>query len=528
MTVAYRSTLTALLVLAGVVGSDLFAQDRTPAARTQFPAEPGYFAEVERRAKALAARPPLPASDPLPAYLEALDYLHYQDIRFRRGKSLWLDQGLPFQLQFFHRGGLHKDRIRVHILEQGVSKEFPYSPALFDFGRNKFTQALPGDLGFAGFRILYPVYKHGPHDEVTVFQGASYFRAAGRLGSVYGIAGPVYGISARGLALDTGFAEPEEFPVFKEYWIEKPVRKSKRLTVYALLDSQSASGAYRFVIHPGVDMLVEVKARLFLRRAVRRFGIAPLTSMFFHGEHSDRHFDDFRPEVHDSDGLLIAMRNGEWVWRPLNNPRRVVTNAFAGRDVAGFGLMQRDRHFDHYQDLTSMYHARPSAWVEPIGAWGPGSVYLVEIPSDAEFYDNMVAFFVPDQKTAAGQEWSFDYRLQFLRNSSPGPTAGKAIATRVGAAGAGLLDSSKRKFVVDFASEALAALAPEAAVKPVLSATSGRIIKPEVYKNPINDSWRMVFEFAPDPKRETVDFRAYLKLGNDALTETWLYQWIRP
>lgn len=209
-------------------------------------------------------------------------------------------------------------------------------------------------------------------------------------------------------------------------------------------------------------------------------GVAPLTSMFFHGEHGDRRFDDFRPEVHDSDGLLIAMHSGEWLWRSLNNPRKVATSVFAGEDIAGFGLMQRDRIFDHYQDLTSMYHARPSAWVEPLGRWGPGSLYLIEIPSDAEFYDNIVAFFVPEESTAAGQEWFFDYRLDFVLNSSPGPPGGKAVSTRTGASGTGRLDSSKRKFVVDFGSEALASLNPEAKVEPVLSASSGRIIKPEM------------------------------------------------
>ncbi len=179
----------------------------------------------------------------------------------------------------------------------------------------------------------------------------------------------------------------------KEFWIEKPKPHSETLTVYALLDSPSAAGAYRFLIHPGIDLSMEVKARVFLRQGVRRMGVAPLTSMFFHGEHGDRRFDDSRPEVHDSDGLLIAMHSGEWLWRPLNNPRKVATSVFAGEDIAGFGLMQRDRIFDHYQDLTSMYHARPSAWVEPLGRWGPGSLYLIEIPSDAEFYDNIVAFF---------------------------------------------------------------------------------------------------------------------------------------
>jgi periplasmic glucans biosynthesis protein len=510
---------------------------QSEASDTKAPSKAFDFTEVERQAKALAGRPHIPVTQTLPEFLDRLDYDEYRDIHYRREKSLWLDEGLPFQLQFFHRGMVHKNRITVNIIDDGVSKPVRYAPELFDFGENELPQTLPSDLGFAGFRILYPLRKGGgpyerrgggPYEEVAVFQGASYFRAVSSLGPWYGISDPIYGISARGLALDTGFAEPEEFPIFKEFWIEKPKLHSDTLTVYALLDSPSAAGAYRFLIHPGIDLSMEVKARVFLRQGVRRMGVAPLTSMFFHGDHGDRRFDDFRPEVHDSDGLLIATHSGEWLWRPLNNPRKVATSVFAGEDIAGFGLMQRDRIFDHYQDLTSMYHARPSAWVEPLGRWGPGSLYLIEIPSDAEFHDNIVVFFVPEKSTAAGQEWSFDYRLDFLLNSSPAPPGGKAVSTRTGASGTGRLDSSKRKFVVDFASEGLASLNAEAKLEPVLSASSGRIIEPELYKNLINRSWRLVFEFAPDPRQDPVELRAQLKLGNQVLTETWLYQWSGP
>jgi len=521
----------AVILLLGIFPlSGASPQSAAPSPESKAPSGPVDFTAIERQAKALAGRPHVPVSEVLPEFLDRLDYDQYRDIRYRREKSLWIDEGLPFQLQFFHRGGAHKHRITVNVIDRGVSKPVRYAPELFDFGENEFPHALSSDLGFAGFRILYPLRKHGPYEEVTVFQGASYFRAVSSLGPWYGreISDPVYGISARGLALDTGFPEPEEFPIFNEFWIEKPEPQTETLTVYALLDSKSAAGAYRFVIHPRVDLSMEIKARVFFRQGVRRMGVAPLTSMFFHGEHSDRHFEDFRPEVHDSDGLLIATRDGEWVWRPLNNPRRVATSVFQATDVSGFGLMQRDRAFEHYQDLTSLYHARPSTWVEPMGKWGPGSIYLIEIPSDAESYDNIVAFFVPEKSPAAGQEWSFDYRLRFLLNSSPVPPGGKVMSTWAGASGAGRLDPSKRKFVVDYAGEVLSALSPEARVVPVLSASSGRIIKPEVYKNLINGSWRMVFEFAPDPRHDPVDFRAYLKLGERILTETWIHQWSRP
>ena len=288
----------------------------------------------------------------LPEYLRLLDYDQYRDIRYKREKSLWLEEKLPFQLQFFHRGFLFNDRVKLNLIEGGTARPIDFSRDYFDYGKNQFPEQMPSDMGLAGFRILYPLLKNPQFDDIAVFQGASYFRGVGL--------GQAYGLSARGLALDTGMSKAEEFPVFKEFWIEKPVPESTFLTVYALLDSPSATGAYRFIIRPEVDLVMDVKAHLYLRQGVERFGVAPLTSMFFHGENSDRFFDDFRPEVHDSDGLLIGMRNGEWVWRPLNNPSKLRTSVFQGNDIVGFGLIQRDRNFENYQDLEAMYHQRPS------------------------------------------------------------------------------------------------------------------------------------------------------------------------
>ena len=375
-------------------------------------------------------------------------------------------------------------------------------------------------MGFAGLRILYPLRKNGHFDEIAVFLGASYFRAVGL--------GQSWGISARGLAIDTGLAKAEEFPVFREFWIEKPDKDDRSLTVYALLDSPSATGAYRFLIHPGLEVMMEVSSHIFLRQPVERFGIAPLTSMFFHGENTDRFVDDFRPEVHDSDGLLIHTREGEWVWRPLNNPLRLGVSVFQGNDVAGFGLMQRDRDFESYQDIEGMYHLRPSAWIETVGNWGSGSAYLIEIPSDAEKYDNIAVFWVPQQPTATGQEWVFNYRLHFLLNCLPQSTGGRTSATRVGAGGTDVLNSSERKFVVDFGGDTLRNLSTEAPVEAIVNASSGRIKNTVVHKNMLTGDWRLAFELEPDPNQSPVDLRAYLRIGNEVLTETWIHQWSAP
>jgi glucans biosynthesis protein len=349
-----------------------------------------------------------------------------------------------------------------------------------------------------------------------VFLGASYFRAVGQNQN--------YGISVRGLAIDTGLPKPEEFPYFREFWLEKPGKDATELTVHALMDSPSVTGAYRFIIKPGLNTQIEVRASIFVRNKVQKFGVAPLTSMFFHGGLNERFFDDFRPQVHDSDGLLMAAGNGEWIWRPLNNPTRLRISAFQDNNPRGFGLLQRDRNFENYQDLEAHYHIRPGVWVEPQGEWSKGSVQLIEIPSDAERYDNIAAFWVPEKPVEPGQSLEFNYRLFFfldMPNLSPG---GRTLASRIGAGGAGDLDPSRRRFVIDFGGEALAKLAEDAPVTAVVTGSSGQIENVVAHKNAHTQGWRVSFELLPKDN-EPADLRCFLKLGDDVLTETWNYQW---
>lgn len=488
--------------------------------RTDAPSQPKPFdfADVELKAKKLAAKPYSRDEGDLPDFLTGLDYDHYRDIRFRPDKAFWKDENLPFQMQLFHRGFLFKDRVLVSMVSNGQVQAIPYSSDLFNFGQNVFPAAPPPTMSYAGLRFHAPVRRDVVFDEISVFLGASYFRAVGM--------GQSYGLSARGLAIDTGLSKAEEFPVFKEFWVEKPAKDADRLTVHALLDSPGVTGAYRFVIRPGVDLSMDVTAHVFLRNTIGRLGIAPLTSMFFHGENTDRFIDDFRPEVHDSDGLLMARSNGEWTWRPLNNPRQLRISVFQDTNPKGFGLMQRDRDFSHYQDMEAHYHQRPSAWVETLGDWGAGGVYLIEIPSDAEKYDNMVAFWVPGQAAVKGQDRVFNYRLHFLRDHSMEPVGGKAIASRVGAGGSGSDGNSpRRKFVADFASEQLALLSDQAPVEAEISASSGRIVNVVTQRNGETKGWRMIFELEPEKDKDPVDLRAFLKIGKEVLTETWIYQW---
>jgi glucans biosynthesis protein len=509
------SYLLLLLFLTPGLAQPEAAAPAQPAADA--PAKPFDFAIVEESAKQLASKPYARDDGGMPEFLNNYDYDQYRDIRFKPDKALWKDEGLPFQVQLFHRGFMFKDRVVINVIDQGQASKIAYTPELFDFGKNKVQEPLPPDLGFAGLRFHYPLRKDDIFDEIAVFLGASYFRAVGL--------GQAYGISARALALDTGLAKAEEFPIFREFWIEKPAKDDGSLTVYALLDSPSVTGAYRFVISPGLDLMIDVNSHVFFRKAVERFGIAPLTSMFFHGENTDRFMDDFRPEVHDSDGLIIGRNNGEWIWRPLNNPKQLRISVFKDNNPAGFGIMQRDRAFDHYQDLEAHYHLRPSAWVEALGEWGAGSVYLIEIPSDAEKYDNIVAFWVPDQPTAEGKDWSFNYRLHFILKEFMADSGGKVTSTRVGASGTDVLRSENRKFVVDFSSDSLALLSDKAAVEADVAVSSGKIMNSVVHKNPENGGWRLSFELVPDKDRDPVELRAFLKAGDEGLTETWVYQW---
>lgn len=474
------------------------------------------FADVRRRAEELATKGYEAPTEALPASLQNLTYDLYRDIRFRPDKSLWRNEGLPFEVQFFARGFYFAKQVTINIVEGGEAKPVSYSNDLFDYGRNKAPENPPADLGFAGFRVNYPIQRDSHYDEVAVFLGASYFRAVGQE--------QVWGLSARGLAINTGLPKPEEFPVFREFWIVKPDKDATDLTVYALLDSDSVTGAYRFIIRPGRATTMEVKNDLFIRKPVEKLGVAPLTSMFMFGENQEIRIDDFRPEVHDSDGLLMANGAGEWLWRPLSNPARLVISSFMDNNPRGFGLRQRDREFDHYQDLEVIHEKRPSVWVEPIGDWGKGVVQLVEIPSEAERYDNIAAFWAPEKPTEAGQQLGFEYRLYFELDDLGRPPAGRTLATRIGAVNE--TDRNTRRFVLDFGGKALEDLDAEAPVQADITTSSGKILNPNAYKNTVTGGWRISFELAPD-NNNPADLRAFLKLKDNVLTETWMYHWER-
>jgi periplasmic glucans biosynthesis protein len=471
--------------------------------------------DVAAQAAKLAAAPYQKPNKALPKTIKALDYDQFRDIRFRPDRAMWRNLKLPFEIMFFHRGWFYEDPVTIReITSQGVS-EVAFDPEGFDYGQNKVDRGEIKGMGFAGFRVHFPVNTPAYKDEVLVFLGASYFRGLGQ--------GQRFGLSARGLAIDTAENSGEEFPRFVEFWIERPGATAKELTIYALLDSPRATGAYRFVLRPGATTVLDVDSKLFLRKNVAKLGLAPLTSMFFFGGNQRPGREDYRPEVHDSDGLSIREAGGGWVWRPLVNPKRLLVTSFALSDPGGFGLMQRGRSFERYQDLEARYDLRPSAWVEPKGSWGPGRVELVQIPVPDETNDNVVAYWVPDGQPKPGEPFVFGYRVLWQKDREIRPPMGWVRETR---RGRGYLktDDGSVELHVDFEGGGLNRMPSNTAMDAAVWLDSnGEVLERHLRRNEATGGWRFVVRFRRLDKAKPVELRAHLIRGKEILTETWSY-----
>lgn len=483
-------------------------------------AEPFDYARLKGMARTLATAPYKPAPNKMPPAIAKLDWDQWQSIGFRKERALWADADLPFRVRFFHLGFHAIKPVRMYEVQNGMSREIAYDPAMFDYGKSGLHPGdAPADLGFAGFNFLF--HTDWVRDRAA-FQGASYFRAVD--------GGRQYGMSQRGLALDTGLPVTEEFPDFIAYYLERPVKGSNVLTVYGLLDSPSVSGAYRFLITVDDTLLMDIDAAIYPRKQLERMGIAPGTSMFLYGKADRRLAVDWRPEIHDSDGLQLWTGAGESIWRPLNNPHAVRVNSFADEQPRGFGLMQRERSFEQYEDDGVFYEKRPDVWVEPKGNWGKGSVMLIEIPTRDETSDNIVAFWTPADKPQRGQELLYSYRLGWGRNYPP-PRVARVVATRTGIGGV-IGQKQNRfswRFVVDFCGDALNELGDRPHIEAILGASRGRF--ETVSARPVvgTNNWRAMFDYVPtDDSLEPVNLRLFLSLDGEALTETWLYQYEPP
>ncbi|MEM8656423.1 MAG: glucan biosynthesis protein G [Pseudomonadota bacterium] len=508
-----RSVLATLL--AGV------ALPRTTLARDL--GKPFSFTWLKTHMEARAQGPDTPPA-PLSSFLQDLTYDDYRNIYFRPTAAHWSDRDLPFHASPFHPGWLFKDPVHIHEVQTGKSYPIRFSTADFEY-RNDVGTRVPDDAelpGIAGLKLTHPLNDPTKFDEVVTFLGASYFRALGR--------GNAYGLSARGLAINTWLDGPEEFPRFSEFWIERPQPTDTSLALYAALDSASVAGAYKITITPGDDTTMDVEATLYFRNSVPQLGLGPLTSMFYFAEHSERHFDDFRPQVHDSEALKIIRKNGDVLLRPLNNPPRVSSSYFNEPDMAQFGLIQRDRTYEDYQDAGARYHDRPSVMIEPLNDWGAGTVRLVEIPADLEIDDNIVAFWVPETPPQAGESRTYAWRMHW--GDLP-PSGGLAwvqgtLAGVGGPSGVPLENPNLRKFVVDFEGGALGMMDEDADVTPVVTHSAGEITGMVLHKvtDAANPTWRLFIDIDGGDE-ELIELTAHIADDAQKLSETWLFQWLR-
>ena len=460
-------------------------------------------------------------ADNLPEELKNLNYDQHRDIRFVRENGPWYNKKLPFEVQFFHLGSMFQISVPINEIVNGKVQPIKYSSDFFNYGKNKLDTDALENVGYAGFRLHYPLNTRQYYDELISFLGASYFRALA--------VGQKYGISARGLAIDTAVQTGEEFPIFKEFWLKRPKHNDQSIKVYALLDSPSVTGAYVFVITPGMNTTIKVDATLFPRKDINKLGVAPLTSMYLFGENSKNKFDDHRPEVHDSDGLLIWNGNDEWLWRPLDNSKYLRISSFADNNPKGFGLMQRDRNPEHYIDFEAMYEQRPSVWVEPLANWGKGVVQLVEIPSIQEIHDNIVAYWIPEEKIRAGKEYNFKYMLHWANRLPIDNGLAKIEATYTGVGGvSGMLENEKRKFVVDFQNvkvKNLKQAIEKGEVKANISVSEGSIKGHHLMYNPLTGGALLYMDFKPNGKTSEIRMNLEDKNGK-RLSEIWSYQWL--
>jgi len=486
------------------------------AAGAVLPAVPFTGSTVRRAAQDLAKQPFREPETALPGAAGAMSYEQYRGIRFKPERALWRGQDLPFQVQFFPRGFLYRPGVDIYEVKDGQASPVPYDPDLFDY--DDPAVRVPDRLGFAGFRVHAAINQPGQFDEFCVFLGASYFRAVGR--------GQFYGLSARGLTIGTGVARPEEFPRFRAFWLERPQPGVGTLSIHALLDSPSATGAFRFAVRPGDTTVMDVESVLFPRRDITEAGVAPLTSMY---EFSPRDHarpdavrpDDWRTAVHDSDGLAAVTGRNERLWRPLLNPAAVQFSAFIDANPRGFGLLQRKREFRDFGDLEVLYGRRPSLWVEPIGDWGVGAVDLVEIPTNSEYNDNIVAFWRGRETLRAGGEYGFTYRMHWGADAPDDARLAQVAEMRTGAGTA----PGTRVFVLDLLGGSVKALGADTRVRLELGSSAGQVSEGYSGPNPETGGWRISLVFDPGAA-SAADLRCVLRDEQGPVSETWLYRWI--
>lgn len=467
---------------------------------------------LKAQARKLAQTAYRPPDEAVTEALAKLNYDQYRNISFRHDKAIWKGEPFPFEIEPFHAGYLYKWPVRIHLVENGQAKLLGYDRSLFDFGPAEKRVEIPDHAGYSGLRLLGPDDHPDKYQEFVVFQGASYFRSRAM--------GQTYGLSARGLAIDTAQPAGEEFPAFESFWLEKPAPHSQHIVLYALLDSKSVSGAYRFTIRFPDKTVMDIDCELYPRRALTHAGIAPFSSMYFHSPADHTRWDDFRSRVHDSDGLLMQTGTGDWIWRPIVTAPHILYSAFSDNNPRGFGLIQREQAFKAYQDLNASYEKRPSTWVEPLSDWGEGSVDLIELPTDNEYTDNIVAFWRPAEPMQPGRTYRYSYRLNWVSQVPVERHIGRIVSTL---AGKGQKPGS-RYYVLDIVGGDIYPEANDEFWDYEVTASTGQIWAYTVAPNPFTGGKRIAIEYIPEGDQDA-DLTFQISQFGKALTERWVYRW---
>lgn len=523
-----RRDFVAGSLLGATMLSQAVAQEKNKAqiAQTDKPEKPKLqekqqfhdFSTVVDLARNLSKKPYKADKLTLSGVFSNLDYDHYRGIRFRRDADPLVNRSHDFAMDFLPPGLFYEDRVRLSLVDKnGLSEEIAFTPDVFDFAPNLFantdlnlTEEQRAQLGWSGFRLRFPINDDETNDEFVVFQGASYFRAVAR--------DTLYGLSARGLAIKTGDPEGEEFPRFSHFWIYRPQTGAHSITIDALLDSPSITGAYRFEIYPGAETLFNIECQLFPRETLTKYGIAPLTSMYYFSPTRRNQVDDYRNAVHDSEGLAMHTGTDARLWRPLTNPKTLQFSAFMDNNPKGFGFVQRHRQFSDYEDAEARYEKRPSAWVKPVSAWTRGSVALVEIPTDNEFNDNIIAFWQGNAPLEKGITYQFAYQLIWSQGGARFKNRAETVASRIGRS---VNDKNTYTISIDYRFDKPIA-ADTLQFSP--SASKGEIVSNNIKTLPDSPIIRASFKYRP-VNGEVAELQANLTQGNKIVSETWLYRW---
>jgi periplasmic glucans biosynthesis protein len=457
-------------------------------------------------ARQLAQRAFVPPNTALPEPFTALNAESYQAITHRPERRIWSDENVGYEVEPQHRGSIFTTPVLLSTVEQGLVKRIIYDPLRYNFGKLTPATAL-GDIGFSGFKLLQ---KGEQSVDFAVFQGATFYRSRAR--------GQEFGAVARALAIKTGDPRGEEFPIFRAFWIERPGTDGV-IMVHAVADSESATAAFRFTLRPGDMTIIDTECTVFARIDIDHIGLGPIQGTYLFGPSRRRNADDVRPQVHDVHGLQMLNGRNEWIWRPLNNPEQLQISSFMDENPKGFGLVQRDRDFNAYQDDDNRFEMRPTIWMEPIGDWGPGAIQLTEIPSNSELNDNIIAYWRPKDVLVAGSRSTFSYRQFWCWVTPERGTIAETIGFRVGRGNSG----RRRRCLVEFGGENLAAV-EAAGIVMSLSASPGQILNSKLALNTARKSARITFELDPG-NEQACELRLVLTVGDKAITETWLYRW---